>query len=654
MPTSTDPAVTATRSRLEAIVERYLDALVANDPSALPTTDGVLFSENDQVLELGAGCWTTITGTGTYRHLYADTRGDRVGFMGTLRENGVPVIYDLCLYLAGEQIEMIESLIIRDPVGASRLERMGAPEPVWLEPVPPAERLSREELAATAGRYLAGMENNDGRGDYSFFDRECDRIEHGLQTTNVKTGDAYGHSHDTDFASMTAEEQWQTGFLGFVTEIRSRRILIVDEERQVVLLAATLDHNGTIRELEMTTGRTFVIPPYFDVPRTLQVMEAFRVRNGKLYRIEMTLTEVPYGTRPPAAGADGRRLIDGRAEPPAGSGRAGDPATAVRAVLDALRTHDASALPLAPTARYNENGQHLAIGDGLWRTLSGAAPDVAAPQYRVEAVEASAQQAVWVGGIVEHTTPGMLALRVRLAEGLLTEIEAVAVRQEETGERSGTVTLFQPRPLTPFDPAGFADVPPALLADVPAGERLPPNAAVGLVEAYLDGIERDDSTAIPFSPDCRRRQNGHWTSNDPDAAPLDPDVPGYRPFALGCAELIDSGFFGPVARIRERRHLVDEARGLVVSVAAVDRPGGRTAIEVPGLGRVALPGPRALAQAGEPESDDVLFAARGEANLLVPVTDLVVVLTKVRAGRIGWLECLARGGPFGMSTGWAG
>lgn len=658
-------ATASDRARLEKIVDRYLEALVANAPSALPVTDDLVFAENDQLLRLGEGCWATITGLGTYRHLFADGRGDRVGFIGTLRENGVPVIYDLCLQLDssnehGDRIAVIESLIIRDPLGASRLEGMGGPEPVWLAAVPQARRLSRRELAATAGRYLAGMENNDGTGDYSFFHRKCNRIEHGLQTTNVKTGAAYGHSHDTDFASLSAEEQWKTGFLGFVTEIRDRRILVVDEERQVVLLAATLDHNGTVRKIDMTTGKTFVIPPYFDVPRTLQVMEAFRVRDGKLYRIEMTLTEVPYGTRPVSSG-DGRRLVDGHRRQPSG----GRPATAgtsaaalLPGVLAALRDHDASALPLAPTARYTENGQHLAIGDGLWRTVSGYAgggtvlSGAQAPASRVELGSADGAQAAWFGGIVEHTTPGMLVLWVRVADGRITEIEAVALRQEETGERSGTVTLFQPRQLTPFDPAPFAEPDPELLAAVPPAQRVTASAAVAAVERYFDGIECDDSGAIPFAPGCRRRDSGHATSDNADAVPLDPDQPAYRPFALGCAELIDSGFFTRVTRVRDRRHLVDEARGLVLSVAAFDVAGRVKTIDVPGVGPVALPGLSTPAGEGAQQADDVLFGARAAANLVTPATELTAVLTKIRDGRITRLESLCRGGPFGMRTGW--
>ncbi|MBO0713953.1 MAG: hypothetical protein J2P59_04285, partial [Acidimicrobiales bacterium] len=125
------PARALTRETLEALAERYLQALVSSDPSALPTTDHVAYSENDQLLTLGEGAWATVTGAGTYRHLLADPEAGRVALLGTVRENGVPAILDVCLTLDGDRIARVESLLIRDALGARRLEAMGAPEDVW-------------------------------------------------------------------------------------------------------------------------------------------------------------------------------------------------------------------------------------------------------------------------------------------------------------------------------------------------------------------------------------------------------------------------------------------------------------------------------------------------------------------------------------------
>lgn len=285
------------RAALEALMMLYLDALAADDPGRLPLADGFDYVENNQRIALGDGLWGTIDAIGAYRHFYCDPENGRVGFIGAARENGVPVILDAVMEVQDGRIAWIETFIVRDPIGGARLDALGEPEPVWLETVPPEERLPREGLIALANRYFESMQRCDGKGDYSFFDPGCDRYEHGLKTTNVQTDQTYGHSSDSDFPKMTAEDQWKTGFLGFVTEIRERRFPVVDVERQAVLAQAMFDHDGSIRSIDLTTGTVFELAPYFDVPRTLQIVEGFRARDGKILRVEATMSETPYGAR---------------------------------------------------------------------------------------------------------------------------------------------------------------------------------------------------------------------------------------------------------------------------------------------------------------------------------------------------------------------
>ena len=637
------------RAELEAAIDSYLEALVARDPSRLPLAPNVQFTENCQVLKLGEGSWRTVTGRGTYSHYFADPEMGQAAVICTMRENGVPALLDLRLRLEDGQIAEIESLFIRDALAGARYEReLGEPEAVWLQAVPEADRLPREMLAATANKYLSGMERCDGTGDYSFFDRECNRIEHALQTTNVKTPTAYGHSHDTDFASMTAEEQWKTGFLGFVTLIRDRRFPVVDVERQVVLLYATLDHNGTVRVLHQTTGKDFVVPPYFDVPRTLQVCEAFKVRGGKLYRIEMTLTEIPYGDRPPWPPRPAPQRAPALAAPRAELEPLPD------AVLAAMKAHDASGLPLAADVRYTENGQPLQIGDGLWGTLTDYAGSGAgkAPGYRIELVDPEQGQAGILVGTLEESTPGVLYLRLGVQDGRIREIEAVAIRQEEMGERGGTVTLFQPRLIAEFDAKGFAETPAEWLGPAAPASRA---ELVAAAEAWFKAVETGRGGDLRLSDDCRRRDNGRPASGDPAAPPLDPQAPGFRPFALSPAEQIDAGYFRRIAKVRDLHSLADPEQGLVLSVAVLDSPGTLKSIEVEGLGEVKLPGLSAMGPGAEINSNDadqsLLFGARLQPNVLVPTSELVVQLTKVAGGRIARMESLTRGAPFGLGAG---
>jgi hypothetical protein len=289
------------RTCLEGFLNRYLDALAAHDPSRLPVAPDVKFVENDQMLKLGQGTWGTVDGLGAYRHYFADPQMGEAVVITTVREHGVPAIMDIRLRIEDGRIREAETQVSRDPAGAQRYEKMGQPEAVWLEPVPPEKRVSRATMVASVDKYFSGMQRNDPKGDYSFFDKDCDRLEHAEHTTNLKTPQTYGHSTDTAFSSLGCEAQFQTGFLGFVTKIRDRRYVVVDEERQEVFAFMPFDHNGTVRTLPSVNGKSSPIPPYFDAPRTLQVGEAFRLRGDKLYRIEMTLIELPYGSKPALA-----------------------------------------------------------------------------------------------------------------------------------------------------------------------------------------------------------------------------------------------------------------------------------------------------------------------------------------------------------------
>jgi hypothetical protein len=178
------------------MVSTWMTALAAHDPGRLPTAPGVKYAENDQPLPLGARERQVASTPGRYRHVFADPQSGQVAAITTITENGVGIIYVVRLKLQNGKITEVETQISRDATGAARYEKMGPPEGVWLEAVPPAQRLPRATLIAQANKYYSGMERNNPKGDYSFFDKDCDRLEHAVQTTNLKTAEAYGHSND--------------------------------------------------------------------------------------------------------------------------------------------------------------------------------------------------------------------------------------------------------------------------------------------------------------------------------------------------------------------------------------------------------------------------------------------------------------------------
>src|SRR5689334_10301338 len=133
-----------------------------------------------------------MVGRGTYRLFVTDVQAGQVAFIGTLREenaqqkDGAPVLIALRLKTERRQISEIELLVVRNENAARNCEKLGTPNALFLEAVPPSERMSRADLVKTADMYFSGMQRNDGKGVYPFAD-DCERFENGGRSTNVPT-----------------------------------------------------------------------------------------------------------------------------------------------------------------------------------------------------------------------------------------------------------------------------------------------------------------------------------------------------------------------------------------------------------------------------------------------------------------------------------
>src|SRR5436190_8788784 len=169
------------RGCLESMLDRYVDALIARDPSKLAVDRSVVFTENGQRLELGDGLWHTVTGRGGYALRLADVERGQAVLMGTIREADVPTILVVRLKIARRRIEEVETLVIRNEAAARSLDAIGTPRAVWSQPVPAAERHTRADLVRIANMYFSGIERNNGRGEYPIAD-SCARLENGAVT----------------------------------------------------------------------------------------------------------------------------------------------------------------------------------------------------------------------------------------------------------------------------------------------------------------------------------------------------------------------------------------------------------------------------------------------------------------------------------------
>ena len=296
------------RACLEDLVNQYLAALVAHDPKRLPLSSDVMYTENDQVMEIGDGFWKTAEGRGNYTHIFADPEFGQVAFMGTMREAGAPLLMSLRLRVELGRITEIESVYFKPggagPNNIAEMDKPGyKPEEMWFKTIPAAQRLSRQEMISIADAYFSGLQHNDGKGVNGTgtypFTNDCDRIENGSHTTNVPRPPNEPPDAINGFA-MDCMAQFKLGYYFVVQNIHHRRYPVVDAERGVVWSHAVFDQ-GTVNSGTLSDGRKYTFRG-FNRPSSILVTEAFLIENGKIRRVEMIGPGASYHLNSPWPG----------------------------------------------------------------------------------------------------------------------------------------------------------------------------------------------------------------------------------------------------------------------------------------------------------------------------------------------------------------
>jgi hypothetical protein len=275
----------ATRDDLYAALDRYLDALLARDPTRIAWAPDALTTENNVALEPGDGLWATITGLGPYDLRFADVETGQVALFTTVEETRDTSGACIRLGLQGDAIAEVETIVVRQADEAlvfpdPKFER----KPVMEETVPEGERSSRAEMIALADGYFSTLEKNDGTL-HTRFHRGCNRIENGVQTTN-------NPEFFVPVAGLPCEEQFRLGNYRYDDRLRARRFPLVDEERGIVFAHGFIDHCGTLGEYELTDGTKVSSP--IRRPHTFYLSEAFKIRDGAIEQIEANFITVPY------------------------------------------------------------------------------------------------------------------------------------------------------------------------------------------------------------------------------------------------------------------------------------------------------------------------------------------------------------------------
>jgi hypothetical protein len=287
-PVAAATAPACDRACLEGFADRYMAALPKHDIRGLPWAGLVKFTENNVALEIGDGAWGTVTEVlgGPTVLKVADPKTGNVGWWGVIRERDTISPYAMRLKVVDGKIAEVETMIARKGYGANFTADFAkmTHDPQWTETIPPAKRLSREKLISYADGYFSTLELNDGvlRTEFA---ADCARMEDGFLTAgnpDPKSGNSRNSCGD----------QFKTGSFHMDDRVRDRRHFLVDEERGIVMSAAYIDHAAYQTEITLTDGTKR--PAGIKAPHVWCLIEMFKVKDGKLSRVEADFIAVPY------------------------------------------------------------------------------------------------------------------------------------------------------------------------------------------------------------------------------------------------------------------------------------------------------------------------------------------------------------------------
>jgi hypothetical protein len=289
------------RACLQDLAEQFIAALVAHDPGKVPLAKGVRYSENSVPLPIPDGFWKNASGVRNYRLYIADPEWGTIGFYARMFQNGDPVIVSTRLKVYNHQLTEIETIVTAERARIGPAATAGTPtdylgekpRPEYTQVVPPGQRHSREELMQLVNTYFTGIENNAGDKPPRF-STHCQRLENGRPTSNVPVAPG----QERGGINMSCAEDLATGYHRNDNRIRSRRIMAVDLEHQVVMTSVYFDHenDAPIRSYQLKNGKTVTVSD--PGPSTLQAHETFSIDREGISQVEAVFTNVTYGTRP--------------------------------------------------------------------------------------------------------------------------------------------------------------------------------------------------------------------------------------------------------------------------------------------------------------------------------------------------------------------
>jgi len=253
------------RACLAGFITDYLDAVVAEDPTAVALADEVRFTEDTVEMEVGQGLWATASGLRDYRQDILDVREGIAASQAVLEEAGSPVLLMLRLRVEDGRVTEIESVVTRSREEGIlfNVDGVESADRTVMDYIPRAsERLSRDEAIRIAEFYPAGLTIGSFVTVDAPFGPDAYRLENG----GIMAGPGCSRPGCEDIKA-----QQIIGHPDLTT-----RVVAVDEEMGIVLLRMNFGDTGS-----------------YGPGNALIVWEAFKVYGGQIHAVEAFMEIMP-------------------------------------------------------------------------------------------------------------------------------------------------------------------------------------------------------------------------------------------------------------------------------------------------------------------------------------------------------------------------
>ncbi|MBN1381248.1 MAG: hypothetical protein JXA41_06215 [Deltaproteobacteria bacterium] len=268
------------QEKLIAMMDRYLECLVANDPSTLPIAKNLKITENGYPVQLGQGLLETASEI-TYRHYIPDAPTGQIVLYGVARETMKLANFLVRLKVESDVITEIETIIAREGTASiANPASMKEPKPIYSTILDPSERTPREEMIAAAESYFNCIEDNTANVP---FHRECNRTANGQQTTNSGP------------VPLSCLGQFEKKIFAYITKVRNRRYVIVEEQKGLVFGVFMMDVPARKEHFDLFPIPMEHLPVHMITPHTIYLAELFKIVKGQIRQIEALMFNTTLG-----------------------------------------------------------------------------------------------------------------------------------------------------------------------------------------------------------------------------------------------------------------------------------------------------------------------------------------------------------------------